>query len=246
MADPTSGRPAQTTPTGSEKPPEGRPTLTLKLGSATLEGPAAAAVLFFILVLIGWGLVLIHPSARMLIAAALWIAFFVYWGTKARDAAPTKSSESVESRRLHQYLLNGSLLLLFIPVPGLRSRFMPLLTALVIGGLALQCAGFLLAAWARRHLGRNWSGAVTIAVGHQLVRSGPYRLVRHPIYTAMIAMYAGTAIVSGELHALLALAVVSGAYWRKIRLEEQNLRHAFGVEYEAYQHATWALIPGVY
>jgi protein-S-isoprenylcysteine O-methyltransferase Ste14 len=69
--------------------------------------------------------------------------------------------------------------------------------------------------------------------------------VRHPIYSAMLGMFAGTALVSGELHALLAFVIVAGAYWRKIVHEESDLAGAFGADYEAYQRDSWALIPGL-
>jgi protein-S-isoprenylcysteine O-methyltransferase Ste14 len=103
----------------------------------------------------------------------------------------------------------------------------------------------LLAVWARRHLGSNWSGEITIRVDHRLVHSGPYKWVRHPIYTAILGMSVGTAIVSGQLHAVLALAVVAFAYWRKIRLQEANLGRAFKLAYDAYRRGTWALFPGL-
>jgi protein-S-isoprenylcysteine O-methyltransferase Ste14 len=129
----------------------------------------------------------------------------------------------------------------------LRLRPFVTLADLVVGaGLAVQAVSIGLAIWARRHLGRNWSGAVAVAVDHQLVRSGPYRVVRHPIYTAMLGMYAGTGLVSGELHALLALGVVMAAYGRKIPLEERTLGEVFGPAYEAYRRETWALIPGLF
>jgi len=127
-----------------------------------------------------------------------------------------------------------------------RTRFVPLADLVVGAGLTVQSASIVLAIWARRHLGRNWSGAVAVAVDHQLVRSGPYRIVRHPIYSAMLGMYAGTGLVSGELHALLALGVVIAAYGRKIPLEERTLRDVFGPAYEAYRRETWALIPGLF
>jgi protein-S-isoprenylcysteine O-methyltransferase Ste14 len=136
-----------------------------------------------------------------------------------------------------------SFLLLFFPVPGLRGRLLPLTPVVTAIGLTVQGLSFLLAVWARRHLGRNWSGAITVAQDHQLVRSGPYRLVRHPIYTAMFGMFLGSGIVSGELHALLAVALIVGAYWRKIRLEERTLREVFGPAYGAYSRETRALIP---
>lgn len=109
--------------------------------------------------------------------------------------------------------------------------------------MGIEAAFLLCAIWARRHLGRNWSGEVRIATGHISVRSGPYRFVRHPIYTAILGMYLGTAIASGESHALLALLVVALAYWRKIRLEEHALAEAFEQEYARYQSDTWAVVP---
>lgn len=142
--------------------------------------------------------------------------------------------------------MNGGLLLLFIPVPGLRQSFLPASAAWVPIGLAAQASFFALAVWARRHLGRNWSGRIEIKMDHELVRSGPYRLQRHSIYTAVVGMYTGTALVSGQLHALVGVAMVVFAYGRKIRMEEAKLREAFGAAYENYRRATWALVPGLF
>ena len=175
----------------------------------------------------------------MWVSAAGWIAFGNYWAVAAKNAAEAKSSESAKSRRVHELLTNGGLLLLFIPIPGLRQSFLPASAAWVPAGLAAQASFFALAVWARRHLGRNWSARIEIKMGHQLVRSGPYRMLRHPIYTAVVGMYTGTALVSGKWHALIGVAMVMFAYWRKIRMEEAKLREAFGTEYENYRRATW-------
>ena len=113
-------------------------------------------------------------------------------------------------------------------------------------GIAVEALGLLLAIWSRRHLGRYWSGEISIKVDHQLIRTGPYRLLRHPIYTGLLTMYAGAALVTGEWLAILGLAMAVFAYWRKIRLEETNLDVAFGPEYKAYRQDTWALIPGLF
>src|SRR5262249_286857 len=109
--------------------------------------------------------------------------------------------------------------------------------------VAIQAAFLLLAIWARRHLGRNWSAEVRIAVDHHLTRTGPYRWLRHPIYTAMLGMFMGTAIASGQYHGLLGLTLLFVAYLRKTRLEEQILQQTFGAEYDAYRRGTWALVP---
>lgn len=185
-------------------------------------------------------------SRGMQLSLVLWLIFSIYWSWASKDRAPTQASESVASRWLHLALVNVALLLLVLPVPGLTLRFLPAHPLLVADGLMTQASFILFAVWARRHLGDNWSGEVRIATGHQLVRSGPYRFLRHPIYTAVLGMYCGTALVSGKIHAPLALLLVTLAYVRKIRLEERALSEAFGPEHEAYRRDTWALIPGVY
>jgi protein-S-isoprenylcysteine O-methyltransferase Ste14 len=112
-------------------------------------------------------------------------------------------------------------------------------------GVAVALGSLVLAVWARRHLGRNWSGAVTVKLDHELVRTGPYRRIRHPIYTGAIGMYVGVALASGRLQGLLALALVAAAYVRKVRMEEQNMRREFGAAYDEYVRESWAVIPWV-
>ena len=232
-----------------EKTTGERPVVMIKLGGMVLTGGAAGVVLLVIAALILGLVVLMKPTFRwspLWISAALWISFVIYWSAAAKNASPAKGSESISSRQLHQNLLNLALLLLFLRLPGLKTRWLPAVAFIVPAGVALQAVSALLAAWARRCLGRHWSGAITEKVGHELVRSGPYRLVRHPIYSAMPGMYLGTALVSGELHALLAVAIVVAAYWRKIRLEERHLLEVFGPAYDVYRRESWALIPGLF
>lgn len=175
-----------------------------------------------------------------------WIVFSIYWEIKKKNSAPVASSESRFSRAIHVTLSNAALLLVIIPIHGLNQRFLPDLLIVKLAGLTLECAGLALAIWARRVLGRNWSGEITIKADHELIRSGPYGTVRHPIYTALLAMYAGIAIVSGQMHALAGLVIAILAYLRKTRLEEANLDKAFGEKYDAYRNDTWAIVPGIY
>lgn len=182
--------------------------------------------------------------SRIIPAAILWIIFSVYWTVASRNSAPSQSSESKASTALHQVILNVALLLLFVPVPGLRGWFLPQrFHFLVVVGAIVQAAFFLLAVSARRHLGRNWSAEVRIGEGHELVRTGPYRFLRHPIYTAMLGMFLGTAIASSQYHALLGIVILVVAYFRKTRLEENILRQTFGADYDAYERETWSLVP---
>jgi protein-S-isoprenylcysteine O-methyltransferase Ste14 len=184
---------------------------------------------------------------RLIPAFILWIAFTVYWTIASKNSAGSVSSESKASAAVHQVVLNAALLLLFIPVPGLRGWFLPQrFHWLVAAGAIVQIAFFLLAISARRHLGRNWSAEVRIGEGHELVRTGPYRMMRHPIYTAMLGMFAGTVIASSQYHALLAVAILWIAYLRKTRLEENILQKAFGGQWDAYRRETWRLVPLVF
>lgn len=182
----------------------------------------------------------------MMASIGLWLAFSLYWEFEAKNSAPAAVSESRASRYLHLLLVNAAQLLLFLEVRGLGGRYLPASTILFSIGLTIEALGAALAVWARRCLGRNWSGRIAINVEHKLVRNGPYRLVRHPIYTGLLGMYLGTALVSGEMHALIGVALAVLAYLRKVRLEEANLLRGFGAEYAEYSGGTWALIPGVF
>jgi len=220
----------------------------IKIGSYRLTGLAAAAALGVFLALVVALILYSRPTLAswpLWVSFGLWIVFIGYWSVAAQDVAATKSSEPMESRRLHQRLLNVAFILLLIPIPGLTGRFLPTARYWVGIGLVVQALSLLFAIWARRHLGRNWSGAITEAEDHQLVRTGPYRRIRHPIYSAMLGMFVGTALVWGQLHALIAVLILAAAYSRKIRLEEQNLREIFGAAYEDYRLESWALVPGL-
>ena len=184
---------------------------------------------------------------RLAVPFVIWIVFSVYWSIEARNSAMSQDSESKWSTALHQIVLNVALVLLFWPAPGLARWFLPQRWHFLVPvGVAIQIAFFALAIWARRHLGKNWSAEVRIGEGHELVTSGPYRHLRHPIYTAMLGMFAGTALASSQVHALVAIALLVLAYIRKTRLEEEILEKTFGAEFDAYRRESWSLVPLVY
>ena len=100
--------------------------------------------------------------------------------------------------------------------------------------------------WARVHLGRFWSSDVTRKQGHRVVDTGPYRLVRHPIYTGFIVMYAGMAILCTTVLAVVAVSVIALGLWLKARVEEQFLVEELGaVVYGAYKARTPMLVPRI-
>src|SRR5215468_5777039 len=180
----------------------------------------------------------------MMVAVGLWIIPGVYWEFAARNA--TKVKEPFRTRSVHLFLTSAAQLLVLVPIPGLRERFLPLAAPIWIAGLVIEVLAVALTVWSRAVLGKNWSGAIATNVDHELIRRGPYRHVRHPIYTGIIGTYLGITLVSGELHALLGLALVLVAYARKIRMEEAHLHEAFGPAYADYAQDSWRLIPRIY
>ncbi len=223
--------------------PAPRPTTVLQLGPRRLTGVAALVALLVLLAGIVWLIVLSRPRPSMLLAGAIWVGFIVYWGVVGTKTQPARRAESAASRQRHQMLLDLALLLLFVPIPGLRLRLLPATRALPAIGLGVEAAGGLLYLWAKRELGRNWSGEISVKEDHRLVRSGPYARLRHPMYTALVGMAAGTAVVCNRLHAVLGVAVMAYAYLRKVALEERWMREEFGAAYDDYRRASWALIP---
>jgi protein-S-isoprenylcysteine O-methyltransferase Ste14 len=177
--------------------------------------------------------------------ALLWGGWALYWFVAAFAAKPVARRESVASRLAHLLPLAAAALLLGPrPMPGwLETRFVGAGAALDLVATALVAAGLAFAVWARIALGGNWSGTVTLKHGHTIVRSGPYRWIRHPIYTGLLVAVTGTALARGDWRGLLALAVVVPALWRKLRLEERWLEGEFGAAYSDYRATTWALLP---
>jgi protein-S-isoprenylcysteine O-methyltransferase Ste14 len=99
------------------------------------------------------------------------------------------------------------------------------------------------AVWARLILGRNWSGVITLKEGHELIERGPYRVVRHPIYTGILAMLAGTAIALGYFGGFLGFLLVFVSFWLKLKREEDLMLEHFPAKYAAYQRRVKRIIP---
>ncbi len=177
---------------------------------------------------------------------AMWLTWLGYWMAAARNVKATARSESHVSRLLHLVPLAIAAALLAPPrmsIPVLGERFLPVGPWPFWLGAALTLAGLLFAVWARVHLGENWSGTVTIKQNHELITSGPYRFVRHPIYSGLLLAFMGSALARAEWRGALAVVLVFWALWRKLRIEEQRMREQFGPAYEQYAKRTPALIP---
>ena len=189
-----------------------------------------------------------HPTLhyRQLIFG-LWLAWVLYWVVSAFGVKTTRRRESRASRLSHVLPLAVGVTLIAWPhlhqVGWLSRPLLPPSAWRFGGALALTAAGLAFTVWARLHIGRNWSGTVTLKEGHELIRSGPYAWVRHPIYTGLLVALLGGAVACGEWRALIGLALVAGAFVRKLRIEEHFMRESFPDEYPRYCAQVPALIP---
>ena len=182
----------------------------------------------------------------MRICADLWMFLGVVWLAFAMRRKPTQQRESLVSRLKYSVPTILAFFLLFsrdIPFDWLYIKTMPDLLAIKIIGVALTAIGIGFAIWARVYIGENWSGIVTVKVGHELVRSGPYAWVRHPIYSGLLLAAFGTALVRGEPRGLIAVIVLWLGFWMKSRVEEEFMLQTFGPAYKEYSRSTGALIP---
>ena len=179
---------------------------------------------------------------------AIWVLWCAYWMIVSRNVKQTARSESQWSKVQRLVPLAVAALLLWVPtLPGgfLCEKLIPQTAWTFWIGAAITVAGLLFSVWARVHLGRNWSAVVTLKQEHELITSGPYGLVRHPIYTGLLVAFIGTAIARAEWRGVLAVALVLISFWHKLRLEEAWLTEEFGDVYRDYRRRVSALIPFV-
>jgi len=184
----------------------------------------------------------------MRICDGLWIAFGALWLVWAIGTKPTQVRESTSSRLSYVVLTIAAFYAMFsgdVPHEWLRTPLFPAHAWTEVLGVALTAAGLAFAVWARAYLGSNWSSTVTVKVGHQLVRSGPYRWVRHPIYSGMILAMVGTALERRAVRGLIAIVLVYAGFKIKSKIEERAMAATFGPEYDQYSRGTGAIIPRV-
>ena len=176
----------------------------------------------------------------------LWTIWLVIWLAWAFQSKKTSQRESFLSRSSYGLIVWSALILLFYrgPLPGWLN-LQPIAYQAWLGWLAIALTGlgFASTIWARAYLGSNWSGNVTIKVGHELVRTGPYRFVRHPIYTGIVIAALGTALAYDKWRCVIALPVLWLAFTIKRLKEERFMRQTFGPQYDDYARATGAIFP---
>jgi protein-S-isoprenylcysteine O-methyltransferase Ste14 len=177
---------------------------------------------------------------------ALWILFGLYWLVSALNRKKTKRRETWAQRFIDTLPLVAAAELLVRPearLGWLGARFVPANPTVEWAGVLLTAAGVAVAFWARWHLGANWSGVVTLKEGHELIRTGPYRNIRHPIYTGILLALLGTVVATGEVRGLLAVAIAWLSFYWKARREESFLSQEFGEMFAAHAKRTGMFLP---
>jgi protein-S-isoprenylcysteine O-methyltransferase Ste14 len=169
--------------------------------------------------------------------AVAWVVFWVYWlasafgvkeGTASRRRIPMNGLSALTVLLLYRVFRGGSL-----------AVHSPVLGAI---GAVVFASGLALAIWARVHLGRNWGMPMTRKAEPELVTSGPYRFVRHPIYSGLLAGLLGT-VLATNLLGLIMVAVLVAYFYYSAFVEEKNLIATFPTAYPTYRSSTKMLIP---
>ena len=187
---------------------------------------------------------------------APWIIWATSWFAAAVWASRTVNRPAIGSQTFYRlFEFAGFFLLLFYAARRDNGRYEQAFTGgqlwtlpdgakwAMVGVAAL---GFLFCWWARLHLGRLWSGSVTRKEGHHVVNTGPYAIVRHPIYTGILVAALATMALRGTAAAIAGVALLTIGFTLKGRLEERFLRAELGVAaYDAYARKTAMLVPFV-
>lgn len=180
----------------------------------------------------------------------VWSAVGVTWLVAALTSKRTARRQPAASRLMHIAIMIAAFALMFprLPLLGvlgsvLDQRFVRDSPLAAWSGLALAAGGCTFAVWARLLLGRNWSGRVTLKQDHQLIRQGPYAIVRHPIYSGFLVGLLGTALALGEWRALAGWLLACIGWYTKSRTEDAFLAAHFGAAYTGYRRQVRALIP---
>ena len=177
-----------------------------------------------------------------------WLVFVVYWAIGALKTRRTVQTETSASRYGILLLEVLGFVLLFsnawnMELALLGHAVLPESYALAISGVILTWIGIAIALWARWHLGQNWSARITLKEDHELIRTGPYRFFRHPIYSGIDLAAIGGALAINRWRGVLGVILIIVGYWIKAKREERMLSAQFGSAFEEHCRNTGFLLP---
>jgi protein-S-isoprenylcysteine O-methyltransferase Ste14 len=184
-----------------------------------------------------------HPRTVII---GLWILWAISWVIAAAWAADTqKQSEDFGPQAVYRSLLviGGALLAFPVHPDHWALRLWHVGWSGAWTCAALEALGFAFAWWARVHLGKLWSGRITRKTDHRVIDTGPYAIVRHPIYTGILLAFYATAGAKATLFGLAGAAVMTAGFWYKARLEERWLAQELGAPYQEYRRRVPMLLP---
>ena len=191
-------------------------------------------------------------SSPELLIVGCWIVFVAIWLAAARSRKETAEREPLPGRIAYALPLFIGSVLIFngfshtsYPL-RLETPILPQSPLTGWLGFAITASGVIIAVWARKALGRNWSASVVVKQDHELVTSGPYALVRHPIYTGFLMMYAGSVVALGTRAACLGLVLIVFGIRIKLGLEERLMSRTFADSYQAYAARSKRIIPFIW
>ena len=178
-----------------------------------------------------------------------WLAFWACWFVLARRVRKNKKAEPELERIIHVGLFWFGFALIALPLfhyGVLGWKVLPGGYVQFWFGAGILLVGLGFAVWARLQIGAYWSGNVTLKECHRLIRTGPYALVRHPIYTGILSAFLGTAVALGEVRGFVAFVLLTVLHLFKSRKEERFMEQEFGEEYVQYRKEVPALVPFVF
>jgi protein-S-isoprenylcysteine O-methyltransferase Ste14 len=186
------------------------------------------------------------PYHWLHLASFAWLVFLAYWCVSALKLKSIKRREPRGERLIQLVFMVAAYFLMFndqFSRGWLATRFAPASPSIGKFGVTVTVVGIAFAIWARWHLGENWSATVTLKEGHELISSGPYRYIRHPIYSGMLLAFVGTALALGEYRALISVCIVLVAFYTKAKKEERFLTQEFGEKFREHSRRTGMFLP---
>jgi protein-S-isoprenylcysteine O-methyltransferase Ste14 len=184
-------------------------------------------------------------STPELVNIGLWVAWWVSWMLAAFWRERAAKQPPHRSQIVYRLLIVAGVVFLFDRVvPALDVRLWLWPESVQWALLVMSAAGFAFTWWARVHLGKLWSSNVGRKADHHIVDTGPYRIVRHPIYTGIIIASTATALLRITVGAWIGVALMTVGWYVKARLEERFLREQLGPDnYDGYARRVPMLLP---
>jgi len=179
-------------------------------------------------------------------AGRMWLVLLAVWIVAWLSMKKAKKRETWGQRMEHGVLVIAGFYLLCryqTDWGWLNERILPDVPMVCLAGLAVTALGMAVAIWARLSLGSNWSGMVTLKTDHELVRTGLYRWIRHPIYTGILVGMVGSAMIRGYIRGWIGIGLVLLAFYLKARREESFLREEFGAGFDEHFTQTGMFLP---